>query len=71
MNKASPRRTLGQIFAAPLALAAITAAGLVAALTGDGIWDVLSWIALGIPPAALMAFVFLSCRKPPMKKGRH
>jgi len=38
-----------QIFRAPLAVAAITAFGLLSALLGDGVWDALSWIALAVP----------------------
>jgi FtsH-binding integral membrane protein len=70
MKKASSSRTLWQIFAAPLAVAIITAAGLVAALMGDGIWDALSWIALGIPLATLAVFIFLSWRNSPARQGR-
>jgi heme exporter protein D len=40
----------------------VTALGLVAALIGDGIWDVFSWIALGIPVATLAVFVVHSSR---------
>jgi hypothetical protein len=68
MIKALPPRTLWQIFAAPLALSVITGAGLAAALTGDGIWDALSWIALSIPLATLVVFVFLSRRRPAARR---
>jgi hypothetical protein len=61
-DKASRRRTFPQIFAAPLALAAIIIAGLVSALVGDGIWDAVSWIALGTPLATLAALI---------SRGRH
>jgi hypothetical protein len=47
------RRTLrqgsGTIFAAPLAIAVLSAVALVAALTGDGVRDVLSWVGLAVP----------------------
>lgn len=43
--------TLGRIFAAPLALALLTAVGLVGALVGDGAWDAASWLMLGAPVA--------------------
>ena len=36
----------------PLALAALTVVGLVAALTGDGWRDAAAWLALGAPVAA-------------------
>ncbi|MEG1040313.1 MAG: hypothetical protein RSE94_10415 [Pseudomonas sp.] len=37
------------IFAWPLVIGLLGAAGLFAALLGDGSWDVLSWLGLGIP----------------------
>ncbi len=43
------RRRLRAIFAAPLAIAAASLVALVAALTGDGWRDTLSWIGLSIP----------------------
>jgi len=36
-------------FAAPGWIALLTAIGLFAALLGDGAWDFLSWLGLGIP----------------------
>lgn len=38
-----------RIFAWPAAIAVLGAAGLFAALLGDGAWDVLAWLGLGIP----------------------
>ena len=38
-----------KVFALPLAIGLLGAAGLFAALLGDGAWDALSWIGLGIP----------------------
>ena len=39
------------VFRIPLAIGLLTAAGLFAALLGDGGWDVLAWFGLGIPAA--------------------
>ena len=47
---------LRQIFAVPLALAVLTAVGLVSALVGDGIWDAASWLMLGVPAAVSLWF---------------
>jgi len=33
----------------PLVLAVLSALGLLSALLGDGSWDVLSWMMLGVP----------------------
>ncbi len=48
-----PRRTsrqsLATIFAAPLAIAILSVVALVAALTGDGWRDALSWVGLAVP----------------------
>lgn len=45
--------TLRRIFAAPAAIALVSLAGLVAALIGDGAWDVAGWLGLLAPFAAL------------------
>ncbi|MDH0893569.1 MULTISPECIES: hypothetical protein [unclassified Pseudomonas] len=36
-------------FAIPTALGLLSAAGLFAALLGDGPWDALAWLGLGLP----------------------
>ncbi len=46
-------RSPGAIFAVPAAIALLSIVGLVSALTGDGIRDVLSWAALAVPVAAI------------------
>ncbi|BDM25203.1 MULTISPECIES: hypothetical protein [Pseudomonas] len=38
-----------RVFAWPLLIAVLGALGLFAALLGDGGWDALSWLGLGIP----------------------
>lgn len=48
-NQRGERRGLTAIFAIPGAIAAISLFGLISALTGDGVRDILSWIGLWIP----------------------
>lgn len=48
------RRSTFRIYAAPLAMAVLTACGLVTALLGDDGWDQASWIALAIPVASMI-----------------
>ncbi|TXC70328.1 hypothetical protein FSB78_04750 [Sphingomonas ginsenosidivorax] len=43
------RQSLRAIFAAPLVIAALTIVALIAALTGDGWRDALSWAGLAVP----------------------
>jgi membrane protein implicated in regulation of membrane protease activity len=38
-----------RIYGTAIILAAVTVAGLLSALFGDGIWNELSWVALSIP----------------------
>ncbi|VVO17670.1 MULTISPECIES: hypothetical protein [Pseudomonas] len=38
-----------KVFAAPTFIALLSATGLFAALLGDGFWDSLSWLGLGVP----------------------
>ena len=44
-------RTRTQIWAMPVLLAVLTLIGLVAALLGDGVWDLVSAVTLGAPVA--------------------
>jgi hypothetical protein len=48
------RLSLRQVFAAPLAIAILSTVGLISALAGDDIWDVLSWLTLAIPVAVIL-----------------
>ncbi|HSX72274.1 MAG TPA: hypothetical protein VLF16_15185 [Pseudomonas sp.] len=43
------RRGLWMIFRWPLLLALLSLFGLIAALVGDDIYDLLSWLTLGVP----------------------
>jgi hypothetical protein len=47
------RRVFAKVFAVPVMLAALIAVGLASGVLGDGIWDVISWIALGAPLAVI------------------
>ena len=41
--------SLRKIYGSASVLAAITGAGLLSALFGDGLWDEVSWVALAVP----------------------
>jgi hypothetical protein len=47
MSKRQPR--LWPVFKRPVLIALLSGAGLFAALLGDGLWDTLSWVGLGLP----------------------
>ena len=47
-------QSLAAIFAAPLALAALSLTGLIAALLADGAWDVIGAALLAAPVAAIL-----------------
>ena len=55
-------QTLRAIFAAPLAIGALSLVGLVAALVGDGLWDAVSWVTLAVP---VLLFAHFVRRRPP------
>ena len=40
------------VWGAPIAFGVLTTVGLISALLGDGVWDALSAVTLGIPVAA-------------------
>ncbi len=50
-----PHRGWWQIFRWPLAMGLANAVGLIAALVGDRLWDLVSWITLGATVAVMVA----------------
>jgi hypothetical protein len=57
VRPAPPRRgaqSLTTIFAVPMAIGVISCIGLISALTGDGLRDMVSWVALVIPIGAII-----------------
>jgi hypothetical protein len=56
------------VFGKPILLALISMAGLVTALVGDGVWDVVSWITLGFIVAVTLWYVWFA--KPESRKRR-
>jgi len=59
LARTNTSRPLRVVFAVPALLAVATAIGLVSALVGDGIWDLVSWMLLGIPVAFALWFMKL------------
>jgi uncharacterized membrane protein len=49
----SGKRSLWQVFAVPIVIAVASLIGLVSALAGDGIEDVVAWAALALPIIAV------------------
>lgn len=41
--------TFGRVFGIPALLALLSSIGLISALVGDGVYDIVSWLGLGIP----------------------
>ena len=50
------KREYWQVFRAPLALAVLSLVGLLSALLGDGLADLLSWCALGVVVGVALAY---------------
>jgi hypothetical protein len=46
-----PMNSTREIFRMPLLIGVVSTIGLASALLGDGMWDVLSWVTLGVPVA--------------------
>ena len=51
------RGHLVRVYGAPTLLAGVSVVGLVAALVGDGVFDALSWLALGALAAVIGWYV--------------
>ena len=58
MRTVAPRRSVVRIFFMPTIIAVISVVGLLTALLGDGIWDVISWLTLALAPAVLGVSLF-------------
>ena len=58
------RRGVWAVWGWPVAIALLSATGLVGGLWGDGLWDVLAWIGLGMPTAAALWFGLRGRRSP-------
>ena len=56
MRRSTPRSGAGfrRIFGTPVLLGIVSLVGLLSALFADGLWDVLSWFALGAPLAVIL-----------------
>ena len=56
MRRSTSRSGAGfrRIFGAPVLLGIVSLVGLLSALFADGLWDVLSWFALGAPLAVIL-----------------
>jgi hypothetical protein len=50
------RKAFFRLWGWPIALGLLTIAGLISALLGDGVWDHLSAVALGIPVLVCLWF---------------
>jgi hypothetical protein len=69
MNASSARRgPLTRTYVLPLVIAVLSTAGLLFALMGDGVWDWMSWLALGFPVA--IGLWFATRRKDPRSARR-
>ncbi len=58
----NPCRKRAATFTAPAVLAAVSLLGLISALLGDGVFDVVAWLAAGAP-AAVIAWAIVARRE--------
>ena len=58
-------RTPSQIWGAPILLGVLTTIGLIAALLGDGVWDLVSALTLGAP---VLVGAWYGLRRQPAKR---
>ena len=49
-------QTARQIWSAPIVLGIVITVGLVSALLADGVWDVISWVALAVPLIVVLRY---------------
>lgn len=68
--KQHTNKTLWEIFKIPLFIALVSVIGLVSALLGDGILDVLSWLLLSVPIYACRYLIKFQSRQTTSKSQR-
>jgi hypothetical protein len=56
-------KTFLHIWLIPIIIAVVSAIGLISALTGDDIWDVLSWLTLAAPIVVGAYYMFINFNK--------
>lgn len=61
-------KTFFHIWLVPIILGLLSAIGLLSALTGDDIWDVLSWVTLTLPLAVAVYYLVKNLKS--KKKSR-
>lgn len=57
-------RGVAKIFAIPALIGIFAGVGLTSALIGDGLWDAVSWLFLGVPIGVLTYLSVLTRRRP-------
>ena len=60
-------QSLKQIFAIPAVVGLATVVGLISALVGDGMWDALSWVTLGLATAPALWYSMRRGPRQPQK----
>ena len=55
--KSGMKSTFWKVWGVPIIIGILSAAGLLSALTGDGVWDLVSWVSLGVPVLVAIWFV--------------
>ena len=63
--------SISQIWGMPLLMGILSAVGLLSALLGDGVWDMLSWIALVIPVTVILWHTLRSHHRSQSPKAAH
>lgn len=58
MSKTPSRIPLRAVFGVPAVIFVLSLVGLITALTGDGVRDVVAWVGLGAPVAAFVWALF-------------
>lgn len=62
------KKTFWKVWGTPAIIGILSAIGLFSALTGDGFYDLISWLALGVP--VVVTVWFLAKKKKTQRTGR-
>jgi hypothetical protein len=63
------KSTFWKVWGIPIVIGILSGIGLLSALTGDGFYDLLSWLTLGVPVVATVWYLMKAGKKP-LKTGK-
>ncbi len=63
------KKTSRALWRAPIIMGVSSLIGLIVALLGDGVWDIVGWVGLGVPMLVMLWYVVRSRSSSPARRA--